>query len=139
MTSPPLSSTPMPRHVSVSAPKFVGLAYRTHSWRCPRPSHFSIVVMYARDNIHLQLTGELDGEGSDALTDCIEAALMKQPRQLVLDLSALGSIDALGLRCLRDALQWTDAAGVCLVLDSPQPAVLEVIVAVGGREEFTIR
>jgi anti-anti-sigma factor len=123
----------------VSTPKFEGPAYRTHSWGCPRPSDFAILVMYARDNIHLQLSGDLDADGVDALDDCAAAALAKAPRQLVLDLSGLSSIDRSGVDCLADLLQRSHAVGVHLVLDSPNPAVLGTIAGVNGSLEFSIR
>jgi anti-anti-sigma factor len=123
----------------VSNPKFVGVAYRTHSWPCPRPSHFAILVMYAGDDVHLQLTGDLDSHGVDALRDCAATALAKHPRQLVLDVSGLGSIDRCGVDCFADVRQRSDAVGVHLVLDSPNSAVLEVIADVDCSQEFSIR
>ena len=123
----------------VSTPKFAGLTYRTHSWACPRPSDFAILVMYARDDVHLQLTGDLDSDGVEALCGCVATALAKHPRQLVLDLSGLGSIDRCGVDCFADVLQRSDAVGVHLVLDSPNRAVLDAIVGVEGSEEFSIR
>jgi anti-anti-sigma factor len=122
-----------------STPKFVGLGYRTQSWSCPRPSHFAILVMYALDDVHLQLTGDLDSDGVDALADCVRAALAKHPRQLVLDLSGLGSTDRSGVQCFADAQQWSDAVGVRLVLDSPNPAVREAIAGSDGSGKFSIR
>ena len=123
----------------VSNPKFVGLAFRTHSWPCPRPSDFAILVMYAQDDVHLQLTGDLDSDGVDALGDCVEMALAKHPRQLVLDLSGLGSIDRCGVDRLADVRHRSDAVGVRLILDSPNRAVLEVITGAHGSGEFSIR
>ena len=123
----------------VSSPKFVGLAYRTHSWGCPRPSDFAILVMYAQEDIHLQLTGDLDADGVDALGGCVETALAKHPRQLVLDLSALGSIDRCGVDCLADVRQRSDAVGVRLVLDTPNPAVRDAIAGMEGSGHFSIR
>src|SRR4051794_31782761 len=80
-----------------SSPRFVGLASRTQSWACPSPSEFAILVMYARDDVHLQLTGELNGDGAEAFTACVATALHKEPRKLVVDLSGLGSIDQCGV------------------------------------------
>ena len=141
MTPPPRfplsSSTQVERRAS--NPKFVGTAYRTHSWPCPRPSAFAILVMYKRDDVHLQLTGELGSDGVDALDDCVATTLEEHPRQLVLDLSALGSIDRCGVDYLDHLRQRSEALGVHLVLDSPGLAVLEAIVGVAGSEEFSIR
>ena len=131
------SSTQVERRVA--NPKFVGPAYRTHSWPCPRPSAFAILVMYKRDDVHLQLTGELGPDGIDALDNCVTTALDEHPRQLVLDLSALGSIDRCGVDYLADVRERSAAVGVHLVLDSPGLAVLEAIVGVAGSEEFSIR
>ena len=123
----------------VSNPKFVGLAYRTHSWPCPRPSAFAILVMYAQDDVHLQLTGELDADGVDALERCAATALAKRPRKLVLDLSGLGAIDRCGVECFAELRQRSDAIGVDLVLDSPNRSVLDTIAAETGSGEFSIR
>ena len=97
--STPTASPPSSRRIS--NPKFVGLAYRTHSWPCPRPSDFAILVMYAQDDIHLQLTGDLDANGIDVLAECVGTALAKHPRQLVLDLSGLGVHRPVRRRSLR--------------------------------------
>jgi anti-anti-sigma factor len=123
----------------VSTPKFVGMAYRTHSWACPRPSDFAILVMYAQDDVHLQLTGDLDADGVGALGDCVGTALSKHPRQLVLDLSGLGSIDQCGVDCFADVQQRSQAVGVRLVLDSPNPAVREAIAGVDESGQFSFR
>jgi anti-anti-sigma factor len=131
------SSAQMERRVS--NPKFAGLAYRTRSWPCPRPSHFAILVVYALDDVHLQLTGALDSDGVDALGGCVETALAKQPRKLVLDLSALDSVDRCGVHCFAGVLRRSEAVGVHLVLDSPTRAVLEAIASVDGSEAFSIR
>jgi anti-anti-sigma factor len=95
--------------------------------------------MYAQDDIHLQLTGDLDADGVDALGDCVETALAKQPRQLVLDLSGLGSIDRCGVDCLADVRQQSGAVGVRLVLDTPNPAVRDAIASAEGSGQFSIR
>ena len=71
--------------------------------------------------------------------DCVGTALAKHPRQLVLDLSGLGSIDRCGVDCFADALQRSDALGVRLVLDSPNQAVLEAIADADRSGEFSIR
>ena len=133
----PQSSAQVTRRVSTA--KFVGLAYRTHSWPCPRPSHFAILVMYALDDVHLQLTGDLDCDGVDALGDCVGTALAKHPRQLVLDLSGLGSIDRCGVDSFADVRQRSDAIGVHLVLDTPNPAVRDAIAGAEGSGKFSIR
>ena len=70
--------------------------------------------------------------GVDALEDCFATALAKGPRKLVLDLSGLGSIDRCGVDFFADLRQRADAVGVQLVLDSPNPAVLDTIAGVHG-------
>ena len=140
MTPPtrfPLSSARAQR--PVSNPKFVGLAYRTHSWPCPRPSDFAILVMYARDDVHLQLTGDLDCHGVDAHQDSVASAHLKHPPQQVRHLSAQGSKDPSGGDCFANFIPRSDAVGVHLVLDSPNRAVLDAIAGVYGSEEFSIR
>jgi anti-anti-sigma factor len=140
MTPPtrfPQSSGQVTRRVS--KPKFEGSAYRTQSWSCPRPSKFAILVMYAGDDVHLLITGDLDSEGVDALDECAGTALAKHPRQLVLDLSGLGSIDRCGIDCFAELRERSDAVGVRLVLDSPNPAVLETIAGADGSRAFSIR
>jgi len=95
--------------------------------------------MYAQDDVHLQLTGELDADGFGALDDCFTTAIAKGPRKLVLDLSGLGSIDPSGVDLFADLRRRADALGVQLVLDSPNPAVLDTIASVTSSGAFSIR
>ena len=61
------------------------------------------------------------------------------PRRLVLDLSALSFIDAVGVAALVRACRRADSAQVPLVLDSPTPPVRRVLTLADVDEEFTIR
>jgi anti-anti-sigma factor len=97
------------------------------------------MVVYAADDVLLQLTGHLDAEAADAFDDCVTTAIGEQPRRLVLDLSALGSMDLIGSDCLRKASESATGAGVHLVLDSPNESVLRVLESAMLRDGYSIR
>ena len=112
---------------------------RSRSWPCPRPAQFSILVVNARRDVLLQLTGELDLESGDAFDECVAAALSEEPRRLVVDLAALSSMDLVGVACFTEALRSARRAGVQLVVDSPNELVLALLEGATVGAGFSIR
>jgi anti-anti-sigma factor len=112
---------------------------RSRSWSCPRPSRFGILVVPTRDDVILQLGGILDREGSAAFDACVKAAVSERPRRLVLELSALVSIDDDGVRCLAQTSRAAADVGVDLVLDSPSPMVLHALECARSGMTFSVR
>jgi anti-anti-sigma factor len=127
------------RRVEPAPPRFAGPRHRTRSWPCPRPSDFSILVVHARDDVLLQLSGHLDVEGSQAFDDCVAAAVVERPRRLVLDLAGLESMDLVGVGCLTRARERSERDGVQVVLDAPNVAVQSVLEAAKIYDDFSVR
>ncbi|HEY3724098.1 MAG TPA: STAS domain-containing protein [Acidimicrobiia bacterium] len=109
------------------------------SWQCPRPSRFAILVVHEPHDVVLQLSGELDLGGAEALDACVVAVLSDQPRRLVLELSALTFVDIVGSRCFDESRLRAEAADVQLILDSPSHAVRQVLELRGQLDAFRIR
>lgn len=112
---------------------------RATTWHCPNPSEFSLLVVTQHLDIVVQLCGELDLDAVGSLDECLGAALAEVPRRLVLDLSALSFIDAVGVAALVRARRRAESAQVALVLDSPTPPVRRVLALAEVDAGFTIR
>jgi anti-anti-sigma factor len=112
---------------------------RTRSWACPRPAHFSILVIRARGDLLLQLTGEFDSESGDAFDECVAAALSEAPRRLVVDLSALTSMDSIGVASFVETLRSAHCAGVKVLVDSPNESVRALLGGTAVGAGFSIR
>jgi anti-anti-sigma factor len=120
-------------------PRFANRRRTSSGWPCPRPSLFAILVVHEPHDVVLQLSGELDLGGVDALADCVGTALADHPRRLVLELSALAFVDVVGSRCLDESRRRAEAAGVELILDSPGDGVRRVLELRDQLRAFRIR
>ncbi len=98
-----------------------------------------MLVVHARQDVLVQLSGHLDLEGRSAFDGCVAMALAGHPRQLVLDLSGLASTDLNGVDCLTSALHRAEEAGVRLVLDAPNEQVIGMLERANIAEDFSIR
>ncbi len=125
--------------VRVGTPRFSQRRYRNRRWPCPRPSDFSILVVYARDDIFLQLSGRLSVEGSRAFDDCVVAAIEQDPRRLVVDCSGLEMLESAGTGCFLRAELRTVDAGVGLVLEALCPSVQQVLRDAAVYDHFMVR
>jgi anti-anti-sigma factor len=120
-------------------PRFVGSCRKSRSWPCPHPAEFGILVVYEVHDVTLQLSGELTDSGMAAFESCVDSALADRPRRLVLELSALEGMDGVGVECFIGARDRAEAAGVQLVLDSPNAQARELLADGGDGETFAIR
>jgi anti-anti-sigma factor len=111
------------------------LRLRSRSWRCSRPSVFSLLVMPMGRDCVLQLSGSLDETSATELLECVAHALDHGPRQLVVELSGMEHLDASGIDALTAARQASEARGIPFVLDSPPPAMRQRLAERG----FSIR
>ncbi len=127
------------RQAARAAPRFTGSRRRSFTWTCPHPSAFGILVVYAVHDVILQLSGELDLAGRDAFDDCVTTALEATPRRLVLELSALDFTDVVGMRSFVKARLLAEAAGVQLILDSPNRLVRWLLGSGEVLNDFGIR
>jgi anti-anti-sigma factor len=121
------------------APRFSGRRYRSRGWPCPRPSEFAILVVHARDDILLQLSGRLHSQAAQAFDDCVVAAVAEDPRHLVVDCSGLEAMERECVRCFVRARQRADDAGLAFVLDAPNTAVRGVLRESAVDETFSVR
>jgi anti-anti-sigma factor len=134
----PAANSPV-RSWLAATPRFTGRRYRTRGWPCARPSVFGILVVYARDDVLLQLSGRLDPEASQAFDECVAAAVAEHPRRIAIDCSALDSVDLSSVDCFIRAQRDAADAGIQLVLDSPNPEVQRVLREAVIYDGFVIR
>jgi anti-anti-sigma factor len=80
---------------------------------------------HARDV--LRPSGPLDDAAADDLREAIGRALSRGPATLVIDLSGVTVIDAVGIDALVYASRAATAAHVKLVLAAPSPLVLHLL------------
>jgi anti-anti-sigma factor len=95
--------------------------------------------MYDLHDIVLQLSGELDRDNTVGFGRCADAAIAEQPRRLIVEMSALDTMDETGLRSVAEARDRAIEASVEFVLDSPNPSITSLLDAAGIRESFFIR
>jgi anti-anti-sigma factor len=120
-------------------PRFSGRRRRSLTWRCPHPSEFAILVVYELHDVALHLSGALDTANKETFDECVRAALADCPRRLVLELSALELADGVGVSCFVEARSRAEAAGVDLILDSPNVTVRQLLDHRGVTQHFRIR
>jgi anti-anti-sigma factor len=129
-----LSATPArPR----PAPRFANR--RTKSWPCPSPARFSILYMYDLHDIVLQLSGDLDQVNTPGFGRCADAAISEHPRRLIVEMSALDTIDEPGLTSVVEAHERATVADVDFILDSPNSRITTMLDRAGVRDSFFIR
>src|SRR5690349_499831 len=107
---PPTPSRPRP------APRFANR--RTKSWPCPSPARFSILYMYDLHDIVLQLSGDLDEVNTPGFGRCADAAIAEKPRRLIVEMSALDTVDDPGLTSVLEARDRASSAAVDFVIAS---------------------
>jgi anti-anti-sigma regulatory factor len=100
---------------------------------------FGILVVYARDDVLLQLSGRLDPEGSPAFDQCIDAAVAEHPRRIRVDCSSLETVDLASADCFVRAQRRAAEADVQFVLDAPNPAVQLVLREAAIDHEVVVR
>ena len=122
-----LAATPFRDARQALAPRFSGRRYRTRGWPCRRPSVFGILVVYARVDVLLQLSGRLDAEGSPAFDECVAAAVAEHPRRIRIDCSSLDTVDLASADCFVRAHRHAVENHVQLTLDTPNPDVERVL------------
>jgi ABC-type transporter Mla MlaB component len=110
---------------------------RSTSWKCPSPRTFSLLVVYAGNDIALHLAGDLNAPGVRALNDCAVAVLSEWPRRLILDCTGLVATDPDGVACIRSIRDRATAAQIELVLVSVAEPVLAQLTHDG--ELFSVR
>jgi anti-anti-sigma factor len=119
------------------APRFANR--RTRTWPCPSPARFSILYMYDLHDIVLQLSGDLDEANTPGFGQCVDAAIAEDPRRLIVEMSALDTVDRPGLDEIVDARDRAARAGVDFILDSPNREILAMLDRSGVRESFFVR
>jgi anti-anti-sigma factor len=119
------------------APRFAHR--RTRTWPCPSPARFSILYMYDLHDIVLQLSGDLDGVDTPGFGLCADAAIAEEPRRLIVEMSALNTMDDSGLDAIVAARDRAAVAGVDFILDSPNARIITMLDHAGVRESFFIR
>ena len=112
---------------------------RPVSWPVPRPAHFSILVIPLRADVHVQLSGTLDIESTEAFDDCMNTLLAEHPRRLVLDLLAVNAIDEEGVASFTRARSNAKEHGTDFVLDGPNDHVLHALEAGATGTQFVVR
>jgi len=95
--------------------------------------------MYDLHDIVLQLSGELDDPNTPAFDKCVDAAIDEHPRRLIVEMSALDSLDEAGLGAVVGARDRATSVDVDFVLDSPNALVTSMLDHAGIRESFFIR
>ena len=128
------SATPAPPR---PAPRFA--KRRTRSWPCPSPARFSILYVYDLHDIVVQLSGDLDEGNTPGFGRCADAAIAEEPRRLIVELSALDTMDEAGLEAIVAARDRARAAGVDFILDSPNARITAMLDDAGIRGSFFIR
>jgi anti-anti-sigma factor len=119
------------------APRFANR--RTRTWPCPSPARFSILYMYDLHDIVLQLSGDLDEVNTPGFGRCADAAIAEDPRRLIVEMSALDTVDDPGLDAILRARDRATREGVDFILDSPNSGILALLDHSGVRESFFIR
>jgi anti-anti-sigma factor len=95
--------------------------------------------MYDLHDIVLQLSGDLDEANTADFGCCADAAISEHPRRLIVEMSALDTIDDNALSSLAGARERAERAGVAFVLDSANATVTTTLERAGIRESFFIR
>jgi anti-anti-sigma factor len=95
--------------------------------------------MYDLHDIVLQLSGDLDEVNTPGFGRCADAAISEHPRRLIVEMSALDTIDDPGLSSVVGARERAAGADVDFILDSPNPRISEMLDDAGVREFFFIR
>jgi anti-anti-sigma factor len=95
--------------------------------------------MYDLHDIVLQLSGDLDGVNTPGFGRCADNAIAEHPRRLIVEMSALDTIDDPGLSSVVDARDRAQAAEVDFILDSPNPRITTMLEGAGILEGFFIR
>jgi anti-anti-sigma factor len=93
-----------------------------------QPSGRSLLEDHSEHPRHvLRPSGALDRSASFALREAIGLALSRGPATLVVDLSGVSVVDAVGIDVLVYACRAASAAHVRLVLSAPSPLVLHLL------------
>jgi anti-anti-sigma factor len=95
--------------------------------------------MYDLHDIVLQLSGDLDEVNTPGFGRCADSAIAEDPRRLIVEMSALDTLDRPALDALVDARDRAARAGVDFILDSPNGGILSMLDHSGVRESFFIR
>jgi anti-sigma B factor antagonist len=122
-----------------SPPRFARRRRKSASWPCPRPSEFSILVVFDLHDVVLQLSGDLDVAHTDHLERCVRAALEEGPRRLIFDLSGLDFAGVAAVRALVHASHEAARVGAGTVLAAASPLMRHLIELGGVEELFTLR
>ena len=75
----------------------------------------------------VELVGEADVTNSDALREVLDAEVAKQPRTLIIDLSALRFMDSSALHVVLRANRAMDRQGGVVALASPRDPVAKML------------
>jgi anti-sigma B factor antagonist len=102
----------------------------------PTPAPGTLTISSAEDDgtICISLAGELDLAGARQLQERLEAAELKRPARLVVDLGRLAFIDSTGLRLLLQANARAGERGCELVLRPGEPSVQRVFEVTGSLD-----
>jgi anti-anti-sigma factor len=95
--------------------------------------------MYDLHDIVLQLSGDLDEVNAPGFGRCADEAISEHPRRLIVEMSALDSLDDRGLSSVVDARDRAAVADVDFILDSPNARVTAMLDGAGVRDSFFIR
>ena len=78
--------------------------------------------------------GEIDISNVEDLNQCLQSALTRRPRQLLVDLSGVSYMDSAGITTLLHTRQATDRIGAELVLVGGSPFIRRLLRMIGvGR------
>jgi anti-anti-sigma factor len=95
--------------------------------------------MYDLHDIVLQLSGDLDEVNTAGFRRCADEAIAEHPRRLIVEMSALDTVDDPGLWSVVDARDRASVADVDFILDSPNPRITTMLEGAGILEGFFIR
>ncbi|MFF3565370.1 STAS domain-containing protein [Streptomyces sp. NPDC002574] len=102
-----------------------------------RPPALQLATVYTEDTVHIEITGDLDCDNVELLSDEVTAQLDARPhlKDLHLHCAGIGTVDSMGLSVLLMIGRRTRAARARLHLDD-RSAKLDRLLAITGTLEY---
>ncbi len=105
------------------SPAGAPLRARSRSWPCTRPSVFSMLVMPLGQDHAVHLSGTFAAESVADFRACIAYVLDLDPRQLIVELSAVQDIDDAAAAALVAARDTSASRDTRFIVDSPPASI----------------